>query len=118
MGPTSQGSLAERDVKRLHEAFFSAKRVGGLTHNIYRYPARFSPEFVRAALESFTEPGDLVLDPFMGGGTSAVEALVGGRRFLGFDLNPLSVLLTRAKTTPLYRKDRAALRASGASAAG
>jgi DNA methylase len=103
--------LVGEDVRPLHDAFFSARRVGGLTHNIYRYPARFSPEFVRAALDSFSDPGDLILDPFMGGGTSAVEALVSGRRFLGFDINPLSVLLTRAKTTPLSQRDRVALRA-------
>ena len=111
MGKRSGDGIVERDIKPLHEAFFSAKRVGGLTHNIYRYPARFSPEFVRAALDAFSDSGDLVLDPFMGGGTSAVETLVSGRRFLGFDLNPLSVLLTRAKTTPLYRRDRDALHA-------
>lgn len=81
-----------------------------MTHNLYRYPARFSPEFVRATLDAFSKPGDLILDPFLGGGTSAVEALVSGRRFAGFDLNPLSILLTRAKTTPLSRRDRAALR--------
>ena len=48
--------------------------VGGLTHNFYKYPARFSPEFARAAIEAFTEPGDLVLDPYVGGGTTLVEA--------------------------------------------
>ncbi len=47
----------------------------GLTHGFYRYPARFSPQFARSAIEAFTEPLDTVLDPFMGGGTSAVEAL-------------------------------------------
>jgi hypothetical protein len=98
------------DVQPLHEAFFSAKRVAGLTHNIYRYPARFSPQFVRATLETFSNTGDLVLDPFLGGGTSAVEALAAGRRFAGFDLNPLAILLTRAKTTPLSTRDRASLR--------
>lgn len=46
----------------------------------------------------------------MGGGTTAVESLVAGRRFVGFDLNPLSVLLARTKTTPLSRRDRTTLR--------
>src|SRR5215467_6633374 len=49
--------------------------VRGLTHNFYRYPARFSPAFVRAAIETFTKPGDLVLDNHVGGGTTLVEAL-------------------------------------------
>lgn len=104
----SQGTTGE--IAPLHEAFFSTKHVDGLTHNVYRYPARFSPEFVRAALEEFSSSGDRVLDPFMGGGTTAVESLALGRRFVGFDVNPLSLLLARAKTTPLSRLDREALR--------
>ena len=95
----------------LRDAYLSPDRVRGLTHELYRYPARFSPGFVRQAIEAFSVPDDLVLDPFVGGGTSAVEALVAGRRFAGIDLNPLSVLLTRTKTTPIYRKDRDALAA-------
>lgn len=96
--------------RTFHSAFFSASRVRGYTHKLYRYPARFAPEFVRACIDEFTEPGDVVVDPFVGGGTSAVEALASGRRFVGFDLNPLAVLLTKAKTTPLSSRDRAALR--------
>ena len=38
-----------------------AEPVRGLTHGFYKYPARFSPVFVRSAIEAFTEPGDLVL---------------------------------------------------------
>jgi hypothetical protein len=83
--------------------------VGGLTHGLYRYPARFSPEFVAAALETFSEAGDLILDPFVGGGTSAVESVVRGRRFVGFDINPLAVLLTRVKTDPLTGRELAEL---------
>jgi DNA modification methylase len=93
-------------ASRLRDAVRSVKRVKGMTHEIYRYPARFSPEFVRACLTGYSEPGDIVLDPFVGGGTTAVEALASGRRFVGFDLNPLATLLTRAKTTPLYRAER------------
>jgi hypothetical protein len=89
----------------LLEAVHSGDPVVGHTHNFYRYPARFSPQFARAAIQVFSKPGDVVLDPFMGGGTSAVEALVSGRRFLGCDINPLSLFVTRAKTTPLFRTD-------------
>ena len=54
--------------------------VRGLTHGFYKYPARFSPSFARAAIEIFTQPGDLVLDNHVGGGTTLVEALALGRR--------------------------------------
>jgi DNA modification methylase len=81
--------------------------VAGSTHGYYRYPARFSPQFARAAVESLTDPGDTVLDPFMGGGTAAVEALACGRRFVGCDLNSLSGFLARVKTSPLGGRDLA-----------
>lgn len=73
-------------------------RVGGLTHNHYKYPARFSPTFVRRVIETFTNPGDLVLDPFVGGGTTAVEALALGRDFVGTDISSLATFVTEAKT--------------------
>ena len=103
--PPSESQRADR----LNSAYLSRQRVHGLTHPVYRYPARFSPEFVNACVSAFTEGGDIVLDPFVGGGTSAVEAMAAGRRFVGFDLNPLAILLTRAKTTPLSRADAGAL---------
>lgn len=102
---------AVTDIATLEEAIGSRKRVGGLTHALYRYPARFTPEFARAAIEEFTERDEWVMDPFVGGGTSAVEALASGRRVAAIDLNPLAVLLTRAKTTPLYARDFSALNA-------
>ena len=56
-----------------------AEPVKGLTHGFYKYPARFSPQFVRAAIEAFTRKRDLVLDPHVGGGTTLVEARALGR---------------------------------------
>ena len=56
-----------------------AEPVCGLTHGFYKYPARFSPAFVRAVIQTFTKPGDLCLDPHVGGGTTLVEALATGR---------------------------------------
>jgi len=94
---------------RLSDSFVAAvldqQRVCGVQHEIYRYPARFSPAFAREAILSFTAPGDLVLDPFCGGGTSMTEAIVLGRRAAGFDINSLATFLTYTKTTPLSVHD-------------
>src|SRR6266851_1179553 len=76
-----------------------AEPVCGLTHGFYKYPARFSPTFVRAAIETFTEPGQLVLDPHVGGGTTLVEARVLGREGVGVDINPLAEFVSRVKST-------------------
>ena len=84
--------------------------VAGLTHEFYCYPARFSPLFARAAITIFSKPGDVVLDPFMGGGTTLVEALSLGRRALGTDINPLAAFVAEVKTTPLSESDLRSVR--------
>lgn len=96
--------------QRLVEAARSTKRTQGLTHGFYRYPARFGAGFVRQAIESYSSPGDLVLDPFMGGGTTAVEALSAGRKFVGCDVNELAVFVTTAKSAYLTVRDEDAIR--------
>ncbi len=83
----------------LVEAARDTAPVAGLTHNFYRYPARFSPKFVRATIEAFSAPGDLVLDPFMGGGTTLVEALAAGRYSVGTDISSLAGFISEVKTT-------------------
>ncbi len=88
-------------IRLLHEASRHKGRIKGLTHNFYRYPARFSPEFVSTAIELFSEPGEVVLDPYMGGGTTVIEAMASGRRAIGADLNSLALFVTKVKTTPL-----------------
>jgi DNA methylase len=88
-----------RSFSALVEAARDMSPVAGLTHNFYRYPARFSPKFVRATIEAFSAPGDLVLDPFMGGGTTLVEALALGRHAVGADISSLATFISEAKTT-------------------
>lgn len=73
--------------------------VRGLTHTFYRYPARFSGVFARAAISAFTRPGDLVMDPYVGGGTTLVEALALGRHAVGVDISSLAEFVATIKTT-------------------
>lgn len=53
----------------------------------------------------FTQPGELVLDPFMGGGTILVEAYFLGRQALGTDVSSLATFTAKVKTTPLFDDD-------------
>jgi len=67
------------------------------THGFHAYPARMHPETARRALEAF--PSGLVVDPFVGSGTTAVEAVRAGRRFIGIDISkvPLEIAWTRTR---------------------
>lgn len=68
-------------------------------HAVHPYPAKFIRELPRQLIDELSEGGDLVLDPFSGGGTTAVEAQLSGRRFVGIDANPVANLIARVKTT-------------------
>ncbi|HEV8583282.1 MAG TPA: DNA methyltransferase, partial [Thermoanaerobaculia bacterium] len=105
--------MDEATARALLEGIHCREPVAGLTHDFYRYPARFSPLFARAAIRAFTEHGDVVMDPFVGGGTTLVEARALGRVGVGVDINPLSMFLVRAKTTILTGSDIKKLRAWG-----
>lgn len=85
----------------LTEAALDRSPVAGWTHNFYRYPARFSPRFAATAIECFSRPSDLILDPYMGGGTVVVEGVAAGRKVVGNDLNSLAAFIARVKVTPL-----------------
>lgn len=63
----------------------SARRVG--------HPAPFPLELPRRLIELYTFEGDLVLDPFMGAGTTALAALDSGRHYVGYEINPEYVTL-------------------------
>jgi len=89
------------DSEKLLVAIKSNQRVVGYTHNFYKYPARFSPQFAYEAIQLFSEPGDLILDPFVGGGTAIVEASTLGRKSIGIDISSLATFITKVKTTPM-----------------
>jgi DNA modification methylase len=67
----------------------SAKRIG--------HPAPFPPELPRRLIELFTYRDDVVLDPFMGAGTTAVAAVETNRRYVGYDADPAYVELARER---------------------
>jgi SAM-dependent methyltransferase len=73
-----------------------------LTHWIYPYKGKFHPQMIRAALNIIgLEAGETVLDPFIGSGTTALEAQLLGVNCVGFDTSPLCVLQSSVKTSSL-----------------
>lgn len=64
-------------------------------YRMHRYFARRPPTLFAELVRHYTERGDLVLDPFCGGGVTLVEGQLQGRRVVGFDINPLATFVTR-----------------------
>lgn len=61
------------------------------------HESQFPLELPRRMIKLLTEPGDLVLDCFVGSGTTAMTAIELGRQFMGFDISPESVRLARER---------------------
>lgn len=81
-----------------------AKGISDHSHGIFKYPCKFIPHVPRWFLESYGTASTSkygVLDPFMGSGTTLVEASLLGYPSYGVDIDPLSKLLSKVKTTSL-----------------
>ena len=85
----------------LMEAVKNAKDTTYLTHNYHPFPAKFIPHLPQILIEQFSKSDDVVFDPFSGSGTTLVEAKLQGRHSIGTDINPISVLASKVKTTAL-----------------
>jgi DNA modification methylase len=80
----------------------SSAELSYLTHGFFRYFGKFPPPVARRFIEELHDPAfGPVLDPMSGSGTSLVEALLLKRSAVGLDVNPLSCLAAKVKTTPV-----------------
>jgi len=70
-------------------------------HYSLSLPVSSPPEFASFAINKYTRKGEVVCDPFVGTGTVALEAALGGRIFYASDLNPLYLQVARAKLQPV-----------------
>ncbi len=71
------------------------------SHGLHPFAAKCPPQLARWAIEHFSEPGETVLDPMVGSGTTLVEARLLGRNALGLDIDPLARLLSEVKSTSI-----------------
>lgn len=89
-----------RDVPVFTNEFWTSKqRAASRLHEI-SYRACFKPQLPRFFIERLTRPGDVVYDPFMGRGTTLIEAALLGRTPFGCDVNPISTIFVRSRLNP------------------
>lgn len=78
-----------------------------LTHWIYPYKGKFHPQMIRSLLNIIgAEPGDTILDPFVGSGTTAIETQLLGINCAAIDISPLCVLISKVKTESIEVLDQ------------
>ena len=88
-----------RATREVREFWTAQQRRGHSLHEI-SYRACFKPQLPEYFIDRYTEPGDLVADPFLGRGTTPLQAYLMGRRAAGSDINPLCLMLVRPRFNP------------------
>ena len=83
----------------VNEYWTAKQRAAHSLHEV-SYRACFKPQLPRFFIERLTEPGNLVLDPFTGRGTTLIESVLLNRRAVGNDVNPLSAMLVGPRVIP------------------
>lgn len=92
---------AERLARLLQgDLDFHGRQDASPLHALHPFPAKYPPQLPRLFIQHLTQPGEVVLDPMMGSGTTVLEARRGGRRAVGTDIDPLALHLVAAKVAP------------------
>ncbi len=83
----------------VHDLVFAEGRGGPDERPLHPWQQALEP--IRHWVRQVSEPGELIVDPFLGSGTTAVAAVLEGRRFLGCDVDPGCVETTRRRLVEL-----------------
>ena len=90
MPSTNNGSLIDLDFDG-HNTLYA-------THGLHAFAAKCPPQLAKFAITKYSSPGDTILDPMAGSGTTLLEARLLGRNAVGFDIDPLSRLIASVKS--------------------
>jgi len=95
---------------QIYEIIPDKSKIVSSTNRLFnKYPTRYISAVPRFAILKYSRPGDIVLDPFCGSGTTAIEAMLQGRNALSIDIDPFARLLIKVKTTRYSAEDIAFL---------
>lgn len=88
------------DIPYFINEYWTAKQRVSINLHEISYRACFKPQLPEFFIQRLTQEGDKVYDPFMGRGTTPIQAALMGRNAVGSDVNPLSLLLSRPRINP------------------
>lgn len=77
---------------------FRGERLLRGRHRIHPYPAMLHPLLVDFLIRTYAPNGAVILDPFCGSGVTLLQSQMNGYESIGFDINPVALLIARAKT--------------------
>ncbi len=90
---------------QVYEIIPDKTKIVASTNRLFnKYPTRYISAVPRFAINAYSKPGDTVLDPFCGSGTTAIESMLLGRNALSIDIDPFARMLIKVKTT-VYSSD-------------
>ncbi len=97
----------ENQFKRIRDERWDFKEIPASTgiYGIHAYPAMFHFLVVRQLINAFSRENDTIFDPFVGSGVVGGECLISKRNFIGYDINPLAILISKVRCTPIPFKD-------------
>ena len=110
LGIKNNGNILQTDITKvsnLDSLDWESKDASTryLTHSYHPYSAKYIPQIPRYLISNLTNRNDLILDNFVGSGTTLVESKILGRRAIGVDINPLACLVAKVKITNIQESD-------------
>ena len=95
-----ESTIINRKYKDASFDFKKIRQTNGI-HGMHIYPAVMAYPIADFLIDEYSNEDDIILDPFMGAGTTLVEANIKKRYSFGIDINPLAELITKVKLTPI-----------------
>jgi len=81
-----------------NELSFAGEKLIRGRHKIHPYPAMLHPLLVDYLIKIYAKSGNIIFDPFCGSGVTLLQSSINGYESLGFDINPLALLIAKSKT--------------------
>src|SRR5713226_956945 len=91
--------LNDYDVPAFNKPIETTKATA--IYNMHTYWSKKPHDAIRQYIEHYTQPGDLVLDPFCGSGGTALAALMTGRAAIAIDRSPAATFITKNYCMPI-----------------